>query len=357
MRIVSIDSSTGARPTGAQMIKLDTTFVVGAGASFDYGFPLGEPLTRRIAGALNFEDPINFGPGPHERELIRTAIDVFCKDDESRQQLFLQRRALRDALTTASSIDTFLESHPDFELLGKIAIAACLIRAEGRSNLKPRPGKMIDLAAVENSWLGRLFKFVMVPGVSNASIQQIFAQVSFVVFNYDRCIEHYFQHAIASYFMVDLSRAADIVKHLRIVHPYGDLGALHSTDTNVSFGHEYQPETYEAGAAIHAMSQRLRTFTESKKAQGADARDLIRNARRVVFLGFGFGEQNVELLRSDASIVQDTRATGMGLSKSNQREVQRRISTIIARGFDLGDLHECDCTTLINDEQMFLRGT
>jgi hypothetical protein len=57
------------------MIKLDTTFVVGAGASVDYGFPLGEQLTKQIAEALN----MNGGSGSPARELIRTAIEVACQ--------------------------------------------------------------------------------------------------------------------------------------------------------------------------------------------------------------------------------------------------------------------------------------
>jgi hypothetical protein len=339
------------------MIKLDTTFVVGAGASVDYGFPLGEQLTKQIADALNFN-----ASGGEPRELIRTTIDVMCGRADvqlDRQQLFQQARALQVALSTASSIDAFLENHSDnldFELLGKFAIAACLITAEARSALRPRhPGEMMKLARVENSWLARLFKTVMSPGVSKASVEQIFAHVSFVVFNYDRCIEHYFEHAIASHFMLDLPAASRIVqKNLRIVHPYGDLGPLHGTNANMSFGDKHDPATYPAADAIYAMSKRLLTFTESKKAQGAQAQAMISKAKRLVFLGFGFGEQNVELLRAPTSAAEHMRATVMGLSKSSQREVQHRISLMTGKEFPLHGLYDCDCTSLINDEQMFL---
>jgi hypothetical protein len=195
-------------------------------------------------------------------------------------------------------------------------------------------------------------------GVSKTSVEQIFAHVSFVVFNYDRCIEHYFEQAIASHFMLDLPKAATIVRqHLRIVHPYGHLGELSGTNSNVSFGHDYQPETHPAGDAIYNMSRRLLTFTESKKAEGAVAQEMIGKARRLVFLGFGFGEQNVALLRARDTGSQHIRATVMGLSKSNQRQVTHRITQIIHRPpvFSAGiELYDCDCATLINNEQMFL---
>jgi hypothetical protein len=340
------------------MIKLDTTFVVGAGASVDYGFPLGEQLTKQIAEALDMKG----GGGSPARELIRTAITVACQHPDVQRDaphLFQQTRALQAALATASSIDTFLENHSDnrdFELLGKMAIAACLITAERRSELRPRhPGEMIDLARVEKSWLARLFTTVMVPGIPKSSVEQIFAHISFVVFNYDRCIEHYFEQAVASHFMLDLPTAASIVrKHLQIVHPYGDLGVLNGAQVNVSFGEDYRPETHPAGAGIYAMSQRLLTFTESQKAQGAEAKNMIHRAKRLVFLGFGFGEQNIELLRVAKSAVEHMRATVMGLSKSSQQEVQNRIALITGKGFALDCLHNCDCASLINDEQMFL---
>jgi hypothetical protein len=109
---------------------------------------------------------------------------------------------------------------------------------------------------------------------------------------------------------LDLSTASCIVKkHLDVVHPYGDLGALHDADANVSFGQEQTPETYAAGDAIYAMSQRLLTFTESKKAQAERAKAFIAQARHLVFLGFGFGDQNVDLLRVPSSNIARVRAT------------------------------------------------
>jgi hypothetical protein len=345
-------------PAGALMIKLDTVFVVGAGASVDYGFPLGEQLTKQIAEALDF----NESTGSKARELMRSAIDVICQRPDMRRdwrELFKQARVLRGALTTSLSIDAFLENHSgnaDFVLLGKLAIAACLIGAEHRSDLRPRHSReMIDLSRVADSWLARLFRSVLVPGISQGAIHEIFANVGFVVFNYDRCIEHYFEQAIASHFVLNLQEAGRIVhKHLSIVHPYGDLGALHRADTIVDFGPNLDPGTVWAADTIYAMSQRVLTFTESKKAQGAKAKEMVSKAQRLVFLGFGFGEQNVELLRAPTSAVNQLRATVKGLSKSSQREVRQRIELMTGKEFALDDLLDCDCASLINGEQMFL---
>lgn len=338
------------------MIKLDTTFVVGAGASVDYNFPLGEVLTKQISEALNFNRA-----GNRACELIRSAIDVIGQRPDAAytsRQMFEQAHAMRAALATSSSIDAFLENHSDtpcFETLGKFAIAACLATAENQSALKSPRGELLDVTRVENSWLGRLFKTVMVPGISKASVERIFAHVSFVVFNYDRCIEHFFEHAIARHFLMDLPAASTIVrKHLRVVHPYGDLGPLHGSSVKMAFGEKHDPSTHAAVDAIDAMSKRILTFTESKKAQGAAAQAEVGKAKRLVFLGFGFGEQNVDLLKAPTANVEHVRATVMGMSKSNQSEVLYRIAQITGREVGFSHLHECDCAKLIDNEQMFL---
>ncbi|TAJ88504.1 MAG: hypothetical protein EPO10_01435 [Reyranella sp.] len=339
------------------MIRHPTTFVVGAGASVDYGFPLGPSLTKQIDEALHFNSHAA------TTELMRTAISMLQYRPElllHSVQLFEQARAMRAALATQVSIDYFLYSRSDqkhFELLGKIAIAACLITAEsGSLSLLPRrPGELIDLSLSERSWLARLFKNVLAPGIRKAEMKTIFDNVSFIVFNYDRCIEHYLTHALASHFSVDLSTAAAIVsERLRIVHPYGSLGPLYDAKEAVMFGHYYRPETHEAADGLYAMSQRLLTFTESQKARAAEAKEMMEHAVRLVFLGFGFGDQNMELLRPSRTNIREIRGTVKGLSKSNTREVEQQIYSLTGQTLGPDDLQDCDCSLLITDEQMFL---
>jgi hypothetical protein len=50
--------------------------------------------------------------------------------------------------------------------------------------------------------------------------------VSFIVFNYDRCIEHFIFHAAQSYYGVDPGRAAQFVAAISFYHPYGSIAPL-----------------------------------------------------------------------------------------------------------------------------------
>jgi hypothetical protein len=334
-----------------------TTFVVGAGASVDYGFPLGEALTRQIDEALNFNG------SSVTTELVRVAISLLAHRPGVKlpsNELFQQAHAMRAALKTQVSIDYFLYSrsdHAHFALLGKLAIAACLITAESKSrSLLPRhPGEMIDLSKSEKSWLARLFKHVMAPGVRKSEMGKIFDNVSFIVFNYDRCIEHYLTHAMASHFTIDLASAAALVsQRLNVIHPYGSLSLLHGAKDAIMFGHQYRPETHEAADGIYAMSQRLLTFTESQNARAAEAKAMMEHAVRLVFLGFGFGDQNMELLRPARTNIQEIRGTVKLLSRSNQREVAQQIGSVTGQYVDDEHLVDCDCASLISSEQMFL---
>ncbi|MFN4017996.1 MAG: hypothetical protein ACK4JB_21845 [Reyranella sp.] len=314
-------------------------------------------LTKQIDDALNFNSP------KAPTELMRCAISLLGHRNDSQivsKALFEQAHAMRAALKTQVSIDYFLYSRadqPDFELLGKMAIAACLLTAESKCTaLLPRhPGESIDLSQSESTWLARLFQNVLAPGVRKSEMETIFDNVSFVVFNYDRCIEHYLTNALASHFSIRLPDAASIVRdRLKIVHPYGSLGPLGDSSGCVPFGHKFFPESYEAADGIYAMSRRLLTFTESQNAKADDAKAMMEHAVRVVFLGFGFGNQNMDLLRPNRTNIQEIRGTVKNVSVSNQREVARQIYTLTGQTISDDDLLDCDCSALILDEEKFL---
>jgi hypothetical protein len=343
------------------VIRTKTAFVVGAGASVDFGFPLGAQLTPTIATTLGIQ---SFSSEDAERELILLALNVLCERERHRDEKDLISKAMDMAagLVTADSIDTYIHnfSHdPDIALLGKLAIATCLLLAENKSSLRShKPGETIDLSQLSTSWLGRLFP-IMASEVSARSVERMFENVSFVVFNYDRCIEFYFEHAIASRFRMPLSEARSFVaSHLNIVHPYGALGKMIGPD-RIEFGQRLEPATVSSANAMLRMAQSLRTFTES--VTGSERNQITRTistAKRLVFLGFGFQHQNVQLLKCEKSEVRAVRATTIGMSNNACWEVLNRIKTITANPH-LGDhenLLNVTCPALVSDERLFLEG-
>ncbi len=95
------------------MIETPTVLVLGAGASYDYDFPLGQQLKKKIQGSLSSNTSI--------RNLLR---DVGYDPD-------YQRTFSRHLSESAhESIDAFLEFRPDYINVGKAAIAAHLLPYE-----------------------------------------------------------------------------------------------------------------------------------------------------------------------------------------------------------------------------------
>lgn len=340
------------------MIRTKTVFVVGAGASAEVGMPLGVDLTDQIASALNFRP----GGHPPAKELARAAIAAAVMVPHAKlHQDALFRRALQvsDGLATSPSIDVYIDNHAGDEacaFVGKVGIAACLVEAERKSSLSEDAKGIVNVGALKNTWFARLFN-IMASGVRTTAIHEMFANVSFVSFNYDRCLEQYFRYAIASRFHIGVEKASEVVnQHCQIVHPYGSLGPLTGAKENIGFGAHLQPQYHDEADAVRRMADRLLTFTESQAARADEARELIRKAQRAVFLGFAFHSQNVELLASASTDVVDFRATALGASRSNRYEICQHIRRILSLGAlpDDHHLHDATCSKMIVDEEHFL---
>lgn len=345
------------------MIKTKTVFVVGAGASDEVGFPLGKTLAREIADALNFKLGSSYNYST--RELVRSAITNLSQrpngDHRDRShELFGKALTISVGLATAPSIDTFIDNHsadPDIGLLGKLAIAACLIEAERLSPICPkRAGEAIDLTKLSGTWFEGLFQ-ILADGVKATAIEALFDNVAFIVFNYDRCVELYLEQAIASRFFKDLRQAREIVrKNLAIVHPYGSLGVLGGGTIGFEFGIRFAEGTFAMGDAVIQMAESLRTFTEALTGhEGNVIKQYLGEAERVVFLGSAFHRQNLELLTATDPSVTDYRATAYGMSKSSQTEVLRTLGILFPHAGQLANsLHACKCAQLIADEFHYL---
>ncbi|WP_245424669.1 hypothetical protein [Rhizobium sophoriradicis] len=227
-------------------------------------------------------------------------------------------------MAQAISIDNYLHAHAEDETItwvGKLGIAASILEAERRSKLAPdRDRETVDLSAVSNSWYTPFFQ-MLTEGVQRTALGGIFDNVAFITFNYDRCIEHYLMHALANYFRIDHQEAQALVHQLRIEHPYGQVGHLPWQKPRVStaFGKDFQ------GQELAEIAAQIRTFTE--RIEDGDmlsrARRLISEAEVVVYLGFSYGDMNMELLSVDRAEGRSIFGTSLGISAP--RVIERDI--------------------------------
>jgi hypothetical protein len=112
------------------MLKNETLFVVGAGASTDFKLPVGWELSKSIAKILA-EIPESSQSAIGR---IEYALDHYA-GVQRKPPVSLRRKAhqLSKALPQAMSVDAYVENmkhDPEIALLGKLGIAACLLDSE-----------------------------------------------------------------------------------------------------------------------------------------------------------------------------------------------------------------------------------
>jgi hypothetical protein len=210
------------------------------------------------------------------------------------QDWFEATRLIHNGILLTHSVDEFLEIHQDndvVKVIGKAAIAKCILEAERNSKLfhKARPHRTgLDLLKLENTWHLRFMRR-LAQGVTKQNVRQIFDNVSFIVFNYDRCLEYFLLHGLQYLFGIGEGEASSILDDLTIIHPFGYIGPL----SKVPFG---GPDNF-ADVEFIPMWQAIQTYTEvAAGGQYKTIQGEVALAQCFVFLGFAFHPEAMRLL-------------------------------------------------------------
>lgn len=317
------------------MFRSKTVFVVGAGASKEAGLPIGRELKPKIARCTG----IWFG---HDFELERgdhKIVEALRLHASSRSQIEGRKVSINDylpagrrissAMPQASSIDAFIDSHDGneaIEICGKLAIAKTILDAERSSTMyfDQRRGEIQPaFEQLEDTWFARLLQ-ALTTNCRKSHIEGIFDQIAVITFNYDRCIEHFLYCSLQNFYGITPKEAASLLKSLRIFHPYGKVGHLpwQNAGSNTLFGATAKESD------LLLIAKQIRTFTEQidDEQSLSEMRTIIATAHQIVFLGFAFHEQNMEILRpGNEAGISRVLATGKGLSDSDCNIVRAQI--------------------------------
>jgi hypothetical protein len=304
------------------MFKSQTVFVVGAGASFEVDIPLGSGLASQIGTMCDvryegFNQPVGNGDGALFREISHN----FRHSDMG---LYQQAAwIIRDGIILARSIDDFLSIHEQnlhVKEYGKAAIVKAVMKAERASKLfvdRRTRRDSLDFRNVADTWFVKFIR-MLGPGSSPGSL---FDRVGFVVFNYDRCVEQFLSHAPRALFNLSEAVSKQVFSTARILHPYGYLGAL----TDVPFGSD-DVFSVPLASQIRTYAERVQEGTVGTELTAI--REMIRGADTLVFLGFGFHDENMDLLFPPGITTEARRvfATARGSSASDCAYVLDRIA-------------------------------
>lgn len=279
-------------------MKHPTVFVLGAGASAPYDFPLGVGLAREVRNTL------------YRSEII----DLF----QNHLQIHpTHTRSFADALARSGrqSVDAFLEHRPEFMDVGKAGIALILIGHEHPTYLFEGRG---------GGWLDYMFDKL------NCPFERFGAnKVAFITFNYDRSLEYYLFTCLQNSYGKSAEACAHQLKQIRIIHLHGDLGALPWQQTEDV--RDYEPTV--SPEAVRIASRRIKIIHEDivgRDNEFNEAKRLLHLAEQIYFFGFGYNATN--MARLGIAHMRDgiARGTGHGLtdhersliSESIQRKIQ-----------------------------------
>lgn len=305
------------------MFRNKTLFILGAGASFEAGMPIGATLASDISRLLYMEwnELGQFEAGDRE----------FAK--------FLQRHGfgwtdmaamaeIAKGIRFSNSIDEYLDRFKDPETikLGKLAIAYTIMNYESGSKVATR-GPDIDAEVLNNTWYMEFAKMLF-RSTALQDLDKLFSNLSIIDFNYDRCLQKCLRHAIKDAYRVDFARADALIETMAYFRPYGSIGAL----TTVANPNGLHFGDHPISASTDQILKSLKTFTEQVDSEAAyKIKEAYADAKTIVFLGFGFHSPNMALLASDTDYQRNTTkilATAKGISDDDQAIIKRIIGTI-----------------------------
>jgi hypothetical protein len=278
------------------MFNKPVVLVIGAGASCEYNFPLGSALKASIAEKVKFRfERYSSEPSEGDYELLQHIRRHVGNDTNRANDYTRAANTLAAAIESFISIDEalhFVRSSTEAVEVGKMAIVSEILAAERKSSLAiSRETGRMTLTDDNSGWIAQLFSMA-IAGLEKEQLDTAFNNVTFINFNYDRALEHYLYWALQQRTSASAEQANKIVSGLNMIRPYGSLGPLDWQEPKgTAYGYPHHVDPF-------SLIEGIRTYTEkaplhdANKVEGALAR-----ARMVIFLGFGFHPQNLELIK------------------------------------------------------------
>jgi hypothetical protein len=229
-----------------------TLFVLGAGASKPFGFPLGDELRDEIISK------------PKIGWWLR---QCGFREDECDNFRFEFKRS-------GFSIDAFLARRAEFDKIGRVAISAALVPHEQDDALyfaDGRPGW--------SDWYQSLWKSLV--GNALDATELLDRRFRSITFNYDRSLERYLHLTVMSSFGLDAAKGYEVVKSFFPYHVYGQLGPYES---DTSFRRE--------PTDVSAAASNLKVMPSARPTSDDQCKALFSWADEVYFLGFAFDAMN-----------------------------------------------------------------
>lgn len=270
------------------MINTNTVFVLGAGASAPFGFPVGSQLVSQLCEEL----------GQSTGDLV----GVLKQCGHALETLNLVSRDLeRSAL---SSIDRFLAMRSGAQEIGRQAIVFTISQYQDERRLSRTARDEAHRPIIATAdWYGYLWN-QMIAGVYEA--KDIFARnrVKFITFNYDVSLERCFFNSLRALNVPD-AEAGTMIRKLPIYHVYGSIERPPRKGVE---DFDYRP--MNDPQLVRLLSDNIKVMPHERPAVDAVCSSMLTEADQIFFLGFGFDEMNCARLGIEQALADRYRQTG-----------------------------------------------
>lgn len=310
------------------MFTQPTVLILGAGASWHYGYPTGEDLVEMIVtkledwqGAIDSkEQRFSF-----DRDFYLNYLAI-SKDFQSLPQelteyikkLNILRQAIKPAAELLKSIDpinidVFLQQNKQYEPIIKIAISTLLFECEGKLPKQPIGQPIITNTnwRKKNNWY-RFLWHALTAGVkiddndivNTETLEESIANLTIVSFNYDRSLENFLSQSLNGTQSFK-ERAKDLMELLEknIHHVYGQFYPITGEIAYGKYGISSSGDKIKLMQAAALAAENIHIINGEKHTslfdQMADWRIKVERAGRIVILGYGFDRENNKICGLD----------------------------------------------------------
>lgn len=255
-------------------------FILGAGTSIPYDFSSGTGLVQSI-----LENSQKGG-------LIHKYLTQYYGYDPETLRMF--NKAL--AMSGQMSIDSFLEHREDLREIGKTIITIEIAYREYKSKLYE--GFREDSG---NSLYHYLYRNM------NAELNDFKSnKVAFVTFNYDRSLEYFLCYALMYTHKIKYAKIAQVLESIPIIHVHGKIGLL-AWEVTGSYNRIYE-NTYGTNIIsknsdrdiqnLETISNKINIVSDGQPEEKltGEIQQQLQKADEVIFLGFGYDEENLNKL-------------------------------------------------------------
>jgi hypothetical protein len=263
------------------------TFVIGAGASDVYGFPLGSKLVP----------------------LIRDFI-ISKRPKSNNDTSFKPLNDLADLLytNTIPSIDSFITIHQNNPYIHTCLHGIIYEICKSESEYIPKAKSSL-------TWLDYLIHSIINNCKGDLGLLKN-SNIKFITFNYDRMIERKMFETIRSMFNgIEVNKATEYVNEyasLNMHHVYGTLGEFDLAN----FG-------YIQESLYPEIVKKFRIIGERAEEDNSKILGLLDNADQLHFLGFAYNDENLKCLNLDkVSDIRLVSGTCVGLNRFERNSIQ-----------------------------------